>query len=585
MNLRLQTSIFSAAALLLTLGSGLSAASRLQLSANSIGPIYVTPDTNGPPQTVQASNAGTGTLNLSVLSSASWLVGALGTPGICSAPAGICFPVNISLNTSSLPAGNYMEYVTVQDPNAVDSPQQISVSVVIAGVPAKAALYAAPAGTASVAVYPRGPVAGAVATQSGGSWLSFTAPTGAFSFGSPYTITATAQTGQTPGTYTGSVQISGSPFPPDNTTVAVTFIVATSPIIQINNSQILLHGTASGFNVPTSVTFTNVGQGTLTITAAAATSTTNNFLTAVVTSANTIQINANAAPLTIAGTYVGNITVTSNAVNSAQVLIPIEFSVSAAGIPTISQGGIVNIGNFQPGPEAIGDIVAVFGDQFTNLASAFTVNPSPPPLQTTLGNVQVLVNGVPAPLYYVSRQQVNFEMPYTASTTQISTVQVVSSNGIAGNIRSVQAIPVNPHVLVWAPAQAAGGYGIILNAVDNTLSLPATDTGLGYTPRPSQPGDVITIYCTGLGQTTPLAQTGQPATSNPILNTGPVTVTFGSGSSQVSVQSSFSGLTPTLVGLYQVNVTIPANVPTGTSVPVSITLGTVTSNVANIPIV
>jgi uncharacterized protein (TIGR03437 family) len=282
---------------------------------------------------------------------------------------------------------------------------------------------------------------------------------------------------------------------------------------------------------------------------------------------------------------VGNITVTSNAVNSAQVLIPIEFSVSAAGIPTISQGGIVNIGNFQPGPVATGDIVAVFGDQFTNLASAFTVNPSPPPLQTTLGNVQVLVNGVPAPLYYVSRQQVNFEMPYTASTTQLSTVQVVSSNGITGNIRSVQAIPANPHILVWAPAQAAGGYGIILNAVDNTLSLPVADTGLGYTPRPSQPGDVITIYCTGLGQTNPLAQTGQPATSIPILNTGPVTVTFGSGSSQVSVQSSFSGLTPTLVGLYQVNVTIPANVPTGTSVPVSITLGTVASNVANIPII
>jgi uncharacterized protein (TIGR03437 family) len=567
------------------LASGLSAAPRLQLSASSIGPVYVTPNTNGPAQIVQASNAGSGSLSPSVASSATWLAVALGTQSACSAPAGFCFPVDISLDTSSLPPGSYTEYVTVQDPNAVDSPQQISVSVVIAGVPAAAALYAPPAGTASLSVYPLDPVTGTVATQTGGNWLSFTAPTGVFAFGSAYTITATAQAGQAPGTYIGSVQIGGSPFPADDTTVAVTFIVTTSPVIRIDNSQIVLQGAASGFSVPYSMSFTNAGQGTLTITAATSSATTNSFLSAAVTGPNTIQIIANPAPLTVAGTYVGSVTITSNAVNSAQVVIPVEFSVSPAGKPTISQAGIVNIGNFQPGPAAIGDIVAVFGDQFTTLASAFFMNPGPPPLATTLGNVQVLVNGVPAPLYYVSRQQINFEMPYSAATTQISTVQVVSSNGIAGNTRSVQAVSMNPHVLVWAPVQAAGGYAIVVNAVDNTLSLPAADTGMSYNPRPSQPGEVITIYCTGLGQTTPAAQTGQPATSIPILNTGAVTVTFGSGSSQVSVQSSFSGLTPTLVGLYQVNVTIPANVPTGSSVPVSVTLGGVTSNVANMPIV
>jgi uncharacterized protein (TIGR03437 family) len=95
---------------------------------------------------------------------------------------------------------------------------------------------------------------------------------------------------------------------------------------------------------------------------------------------------------------------------------------------------------------------------------------------------------------------------------------------------------------------------------------------------------VITIYVTGLGQTTPFATSGQPASVTPIMSTGQVTVTFGSGSSQVTAQSSFAGLTPDFVGLYQVNVTIPSNVPTGTSVPISLTLGGVTSNVANIPI-
>jgi uncharacterized protein (TIGR03437 family) len=102
--------------------------------------------------------------------------------------------------------------------------------------------------------------------------------------------------------------------------------------------------------------------------------------------------------------------------------------------------------------------------------------------------------------------------------------------------------------------------------------------------RPSRPGDVITIYCTGLGQTTPPAQDGQAASSKPLMSTAPVTVTFGSGVSAVTAQSSFAGLTPALVGLYQVNVTVPSNAPTGTSVPLSISLGGATSNSAGIPI-
>jgi uncharacterized protein (TIGR03437 family) len=582
MLLRLQTGLFSAAALFLTAGFSLSAAPQLQLSASSIGPIYVAPNTNGSPQSVQASNGGTGTLTLSAATSASWLSASVGTQTTCSAPGGICWPINIALNTSSLAAGNYTEYVTVQAPNAVDSPQQIAVNVVVANVPSSVALYSAPSGgKASVNVYPHSAVIGAVSTQSGGNWLSFTAPPpGQTGFGAPYAITATAQTGQAAGTYTGSVQISGSTYQPDNTTIAVTFNVTNSPVIQINNSQIVLTGYTGGPDVTSSVSFVNVGLGSLAITAASAATTTENFLSVSVRNGNTILITANPSQLDVA-TYTGSITLTSNAANNSQVSIPVEFSVAPAGPPSISEGGIVNVATFQTGSVAPGDILSVFGDQFTAPNSTF-VNPGPPPLATQLGNVQVLVNGSPAPLYYVSRQQINFQMPYETSVAQIATVQVVNT-GTAGNIRSVQAETSNPHILVWAASQAPGNYGIIVNP-DNTLSLPATDTGLGRSTRPSRPGDVITIYCTGLGQTTPFAQDGQAASSSPLMSTAPVTVTFSSGGAPVTAQSSFAGLTPTLVGLYQVNVTIPSNVPTGASVSLSISMGTATSNSANIPI-
>ncbi len=326
MKLSFRAGTIAAAVLVLTFSASLSAAPRLLLSASTVGPIYVAPGSNGVVQTVQASNAGTGVLNPSAITSASWLAASIGTQFSCSAPSGICWPVNVALNTSALAPGNYTEYVTVQDPNAVDSPQQISVNVVIANVPNSITLYAPPnGGAASSAFYPHSRILIAnLSTNSGGNWLSVAPPVPQLTFGVPYVITAAAQVGQAPGTYTGSFLISGS----------------------------------------------------------------------------------------------------------------------------------------------------------TLLA----------------------------------------------------------------------------------------------------------DIGLGYTPYPAQPGNVIIIYCTGLGQTTPVAQSGQAASLNPTLTVVPVTVSFSSLGTQVTATSTFAGLTPTLVGLYQVNVTIPANAPIGMSIPLSISSATGTSNIVNIPI-
>src|SRR5579863_10748577 len=91
----------SAAVIFLAFGSMLSAAPRLGLSTTTIGTINIVPGTNGANQTVQAFNAGTGTLNLTATSSASWLAPALGSSAACSQPGGTCYPINIALNTAS----------------------------------------------------------------------------------------------------------------------------------------------------------------------------------------------------------------------------------------------------------------------------------------------------------------------------------------------------------------------------------------------------------------------------------------------------------------------------------------------------
>ena len=570
--------------LFLVFTASLSAAPQLVLNTTSLDRGFnIFPGSNGASQIVQAYNVGTGSLNLSTMASAAWLAASVEAPQICTAPATVCYPIVISLNTAALPAGQYTGYVTVADPNAVDSPQQIAVTVNIAGIPSSLNFYLTPvpAGTNYLSYdfaegLTHGTVTGAATTESGGDWLSFR------SFSYPgenlyeYEIVVTAQSEQAPGSYTGSVVLAGDN-PADNQTVSVTLNVTTSPIIGGYNVTCTpscpdgaLNGSPGETKPTETVTFSvSVAEGTLTITGATASST-GNFLSASVSGANTIVLTADPGTLS-PGYYSGTVTIASNAVNNSQVSVPVVFIVDPAGKPLVSEGGIVDIGEYAPIAIAPGEILAVFGDQFAAPGTS-AVNPGPPPLATTLGGTQVLVNGTPAPLYFSSPEQVNFQLPYETPVGQLATFQVVW-NGTPGNMRSLNVNAASaPVLLVWPASVIAGGYGIVVNQ-DNSLVLPTAIPG--FSAHPAKVGDTITIYCTGLGETTPAAVTGAAASStqletvtNPIVEFGYL-FNGGPGPNEfTSTRAVFAGLTPTAVGLYQVNATIPPGTIIGSAVPV-----------------
>jgi aspartate 1-decarboxylase len=88
------------------------------------------------------------------------------------------------------------------------------------------------------------------------------------------------------------------------------------------------------------------------------------------------------------------------------------------------------------------------------------------------------------------------------------------------------------------------------------------------------PGDVVVIYCTGLGEVNPPVPSGSPAPSSPLAKTiTQPSVTI--GGAQAAVQ--FAGLTPGLVSVYQVNAVVPA-VSAGDQVTAVITAGGQQSN-------
>jgi uncharacterized protein (TIGR03437 family) len=88
--------------------------------------------------------------------------------------------------------------------------------------------------------------------------------------------------------------------------------------------------------------------------------------------------------------------------------------------------------------------------------------------------------------------------------------------------------------------------------------------------NPVRAGDVLTIYATGLGRTTPEVPSGTPAPEDELSSTSiPATVKLGG----VPADVMFAGLTPGQIGIYQINVQVGGNIAAGDSVPLEITQG------------
>jgi len=544
----------------LAFGSALSAAPRLSLDQTAFT-LSVAQGSNGASQLVNAQNIGTGTLNPSVSSSVTWLAPTIGKSQLCGI-TGTCFPVTIAIQSSSLANGTYTGTVTVSDPNAVDAPQFITVTLNVGGtVPSKLEFYLAPGATTSTTFTTAGNHAST--SVSNAPWLSVAVNgSGSFAFNVPYLVTVSASSSMAANDYNGTLTISGSSFAPDNKQVPLLLHVTTQPILQAapNALQIRI---AQGANKQTSangalqyISTSNSGMGTLSLSTVSATTVSGSWLTAstVLGYPSLVAISADPTGLS-PGIYQGTVTVASNAANGS-VAIPVQLTVEAQTAPIATAGGVVNNGTFATNESlAVGDIAAVFGDQFTygdpQAASAL-------PLGTSLGNTEVLVNGKAAPVYYVAAGQINFQIPFEAATGD-GTVQVVR-NGQNGNVIYVNIANAAPRFLVLN-----GGPYVIMTTPAGALT--------GIAGQAATAGDTVTIYVIGLGPTSPTVPSGT-ASPNPAAVVGQTQVCFGQHTAVKQppcATAGFAGLTPGLVGLYQINVLIPSGLPTG-NVPIYFTV-------------
>jgi len=214
-------------------------------------------------------------------------------------------------------------------------------------------------------------------------------------------------------------------------------------------------------------------------------------------------------------------------------------------VPQVYTGGVVETAAYGS-PVAPGDLIAIFGAQLSGAVAGAASLPLPVELLATA----VSMDGESIPLLYTSGGQVNAVVPYNLPTDARHQLLVQEGSSLS--------VPQSVIVGVARPGvftvdSSGTGQGEIFTAD------PAGNQILADANAPATAGDVLVIYCAGLGAVNPPLVAGAAAPLGSLTTTvAPVTVTIGGMPAVVM----FAGLTPGSSGLYQVNAVAPAGLPT-----------------------
>jgi uncharacterized protein (TIGR03437 family) len=404
----------------------------------------------------------------------------------------------------------------------------------------------------------------AVQTLTGGNWLTVqsNSPT------TPATLTVFVNTSALlPATYNGTITVSGSGVSPQ--TIQVTLNV-TRPAFFANPLSLIFNAQAGGPPPDPQLINLFFNGGPFSVTVSDITLSGGNWLFATQPTAAdpTVTVSINPSGL-VRGSYNGTITLTPADNTIPTIRVPVSLTISAGAGAVIN--GVVNAASGVPGPVVPGEIVTIFGVNPGPPAPLSLTLSSPNTVATSLGGIRVLFDGIPAPLTYVSSTQINAIVPYEIFG-RVNTQLQVEFNGVASQPVDLGVTTSAPGIFtVFSPQSQIPNQAAALNQ-DNSVN--SQNNG-------ALPSSIVTLFATGEGQTSPPGVTGAitgNTLSQPLL---PVTVQIAGLPATVT----YAGTAPGLVaGVMQVNVSIPATVPRGLQVQVTLSVGGNMSNTASIAI-
>ncbi len=242
----------------------------------------------------------------------------------------------------------------------------------------------------------------------------------------------------------------------------------------------------------------------------------------------------------------GNPVVAEALTNRVSFYFPgIDYTTSAGGVTGRLSGNAANyFGRFAPG--MLASIFAFPTSQFgAQTASASTI-----PLPTTLGDVQVLVGGVAAPLLYASPSQIDFQVPSATPAGGLEEFQVARAS--TGQVLASWLFRVDAASPGLFTANGTGTGQLLALNQDGTIN---------STSNPAKAGSYVSLFGTGAGVLDGMPPDGAPAQGT--IATPQLPKVFINSDFVPDGDIEFSGLAPGFIGLWQINVKVPANVPPG----------------------
>ena len=203
-----------------------------------------------------------------------------------------------------------------------------------------------------------------------------------------------------------------------------------------------------------------------------------------------------------------------------------------------------------------GELFSIYGQNLAPQAA----QPALLPLPDTMAATSVQINGVFAPLVFVSPLQINAQVPW--ETTPGSATLTVTHAGVTAT-ETVAITAAGPGIFTLYGSQQAAARN--------------QDYSINSQQNPAPAGQAILLFGTGLGAVSPAVGTGEPASGTNLSQVNmPVTATVNGASAKVL----FAGLAPGFAGLWQVNVLLPAGV--SGAIPVVLTTNNVSSNTVTV---
>jgi len=258
--------------------------------------------------------------------------------------------------------------------------------------------------------------------------------------------------------------------------------------------------------------------------------------------ATPISTLASGGPLSVASDAAGN-PIVAEALNRVSFYYPTMIAANSA--------------NYFPrfAPAMLTTLTTAGNAQFgTGSASVSSAGPWP----TTLGGVEVLVNGAAAPIMSVSPQMINFQIPQKTplGVAEFDVVNAASQEVLATGFFQIEATSPG----LFTTGTAGNGQVVAINPDGTTNSQS----------HPVKAGQNISLFGTGQGYIPGMPADGTAATGPVPTPTKPLV--YLGGTNYVSSSAiQYSGLAKGMVGVWEITATVPSNDAPGVT-PVFVSL-------------